>query len=568
MKGSKWSTYLVSALAIAMAVGTVVATIKRIRLGVDYLDEAYYVALPYRFAMGDRPFVDELNIVQTSALFLYPFVKVYTMLRGTTGIFLFMRILFVTFCCGVGAAAYGLASTRVRRPAALLIAACCVAFIPYSVPALSYNTLGMGFLSIGLFTIARWLLLPPETEPPLRRHPLFWAGFALASSAFAYPPLAVPSAVAALVLLVLAHDERFTALGRITVGGVSFLGVVAPVLAQAGISHLRATMQFSTDPNAVVDRSARLQLLKIGWATDHPDFFYSLAIVGFVVLLSRYWPRLSGLLLLFLPWIVWDAPIGPRSGAFLSARYLAAFALHAPFLAFAVKDRRTTRILMASVWFPSAVAGFLAAWMSGNGATAAIVGLFPGVIVTAILAQMWLQESFAAWRISLLATVSALGPCVLLGCLVRQEWDDQSVYYDEQLPYLVTPIREGPYKGLHSSIIKERWLMDFSHDIQARGMGDRALFFYDFPGGYLIANRKPLSSSPWVLNIKSRCEYDARYFMAHATNGEMVVKVSTLTPTAVDKVVTDHCTPWKQKSGYAYCFVRGMGGEPGPAESE
>jgi len=310
----------------------------------------------------------------------------------------------------------------------------------------------------------------------------------------------------------------------------------------------------------------RLNLLTIGWNTDHPDFFYGLAIVAFVVLLSRYWPRLCGLLLLFMPWVIWDAPIGPRSGAFLSARYLAAFALYGPFLSFAVKDRRTVKVLMGAIWFPSVVAGFLTAYMSGNGATAAIVGLFPGVIVTAMLAQMWLQESFAAWRIALLEVVSALGPSVLLACLVRQEWDDQSIYYDDQLPHLVEMVTDGPYKGLKTTYTKQQWLADFSHDIGSRGMGDRALFFYDFPAGYMIANRKPLSSSPWVLNIRSRCEFDARYFMSHATNGEIVVKVSLLSPTAIDKVVEDHCTEWKQKSGYAYCFVRGLAGPPGPSD--
>ncbi len=563
MNWPKWSERTVFAVAVAMAGVALTATLKRIQLGVDYGDEAYYVALPYRFAMGDRPFVDELNIVQTCALFLYPFVKLYTMFAGTTGIFLYMRLLFVAFCGCVGASAFSLASERLSRTAALIIGACCIAFIPYSVPALSYNTLGMGLLSIGVFTSVRWLLVRPDIQPRLLLHPLFWSAFALAAAAFAYPPLAVPGAISGIALLWFASDERAAAIGRFVAGGVGFVLAMSPVLIHAGLSSLRATMRYSSEGGGGADKWARLSALRAGWHTDHPDFFFGMAFVALVALMARRWPRTAAVLLLGMPWMIWDTPIGPRSGAFLSARYLAGFALHAPFLAFAVKDKKSVKVLMGAAWMPSLVAGFLTAWMSGNAATASIVGLFPGVIVTAILAQMVVQESFGKWRAWWPPLLASLAPCVLLACLIRQEWDEQSVYYDTQLMYLTERIPDGPYKGLHASFVKKQWLMNFSRDIKARGMGDRALFYYDFPAGYLIANRKPLSSSTWTQTSKPRCATDADYFMEHATNGELVVKVNAaVLPTAVDRAVQDHCGPMKQEDGYSYCFVQGMRDAP------
>ena len=36
----------------------------RLRYGVDFMDESYFIAVAYRFVLGDRPFVDEQNFLQ------------------------------------------------------------------------------------------------------------------------------------------------------------------------------------------------------------------------------------------------------------------------------------------------------------------------------------------------------------------------------------------------------------------------------------------------------------------------------------------------------------------------
>src|ERR1043165_8922516 len=85
--------------------------------GIDLTDEAFYIALPYRFALGDRPFMDELNIAQTAGLLLYPFVKLYVLIVGdTTGIFLFIRVLYIVVFGMVGWSAHALARLCVPRP--------------------------------------------------------------------------------------------------------------------------------------------------------------------------------------------------------------------------------------------------------------------------------------------------------------------------------------------------------------------------------------------------------------------------------------------------------------------
>ena len=93
---------LLASLAVAVALVAVAFTWRRLFLGTDLNDEGFYVALPYRMALGARPFVDEMTVLQTAQFFVYPFVKAYVWLRGgDVGIVLFTRHLYLVWTVGV-----------------------------------------------------------------------------------------------------------------------------------------------------------------------------------------------------------------------------------------------------------------------------------------------------------------------------------------------------------------------------------------------------------------------------------------------------------------------------------
>ena len=46
-------------VAVAAAATTLALLLLRLRYGVDFSDEAYYVTVGYRFSLGDLPFVDD-----------------------------------------------------------------------------------------------------------------------------------------------------------------------------------------------------------------------------------------------------------------------------------------------------------------------------------------------------------------------------------------------------------------------------------------------------------------------------------------------------------------------------
>lgn len=61
-------------------------------------DEAFYLTVPYRLFQKDALFLDEWNTAQMSGFLTYPFVFAFIKLTGgTTGIYLFVRYIYVIF---------------------------------------------------------------------------------------------------------------------------------------------------------------------------------------------------------------------------------------------------------------------------------------------------------------------------------------------------------------------------------------------------------------------------------------------------------------------------------------
>src|ERR1051326_3846489 len=90
--------------ATAFAVVVLGLTYWRVLYGVDFTDEAYYVAVPLRFVLGARPYIDETTpSQQTAALLMYPFIAAYHAAAGLGGIVLFARSLHFLFACAVAA---------------------------------------------------------------------------------------------------------------------------------------------------------------------------------------------------------------------------------------------------------------------------------------------------------------------------------------------------------------------------------------------------------------------------------------------------------------------------------
>jgi hypothetical protein len=487
--------------------------------GIDFTDEAFYAALPLRFALGDRPFVDELNLAQTAGLLLYPFVKLYVWIAGdATGIILFLRALYTVVFALVGWSAYALARRCVPRPAALLCGAMCMLVLPYGIPGLSYNTLSMALMASGLFAIARAQLID---EPPRRwwRRPALWAGVGHGAAVFAYPALVLAIMATAIAVFALAPRSRLRAVATYAAGGLVFVAAISPLFVCAGAQNLRIEAAYHA--GAGTGFALDVVLWRIYEFFDlHPELPRALLAIAAAILVARRWPLLAACGAVGIPLLA----RGSDQGANLaSMAYLASFALFGPLLASGIRDRRLTRVLLIGVFAPSMVSAAMICLSSSNRVYPAGIGLYPAAIAAAILLVRFIVQTAERARWPALHPYLALAPALAIAALVACLAFEGDYYRDGPRSAMTERITYGPYLGLYTTPGKAELLHDLTRDIASYAQGRRALFLYDLPVGYLIAMRRPMVSTSWTFPLPARHEQDVRLFEKWAQPGELVI---------------------------------------------
>jgi hypothetical protein len=473
---------------VAVAVAVLVVTYRRLWYGVDLTDESFYVVLPYRLVLGARPFVDETSVTQqTTAILLYPFVRAWYAAAGTTGIVLFVRHLQLVFSLVIAFAVYGSVRLLLDARRAAVVALACVAFVPFAIHSVSYDSAGSA-----LFTGGCLLGLRPLIEPR-RRWSGIVGGVCLGMAAFAYPPLVIPVAFCVAVQLAIRR-------GRGIAGAALALGL--PV---AGMGALVATAGFSK----VVDdyrRSSRFlgqaggsakitEIARHVWTTL-PLWWVVLPALAVLALAWRYRRVLALPLLMALPLLV----LPPTLDSFrASLDYAAHLGLLGLPLFFLVRRRRGALRLMLAVWLPGFVAGVTTAYSSANGGVNFAVGGFPTVVATAVFLVLACEDALASVpRVD--ARIVALAPAVAV-LVVLTVADTWPVYRDSNLSALSARVPSGPYEGLVTTPWKARYVVRMQHDLSRFGSRCTILFFDDFPAGYLLSEAKPDTNGAWTATV-------------------------------------------------------------------
>ncbi len=194
-------------LAPAIFLISVVCLAWRITRGIDLSDESYYAIFLHDWfeeGISAAPF---LTLHQTSALLVYPLATLYRALAGSSaGLMLFLRCIYLA-----GSAAAALAMVRFLHRAGVgslrwIAGACLVAFVPYNLPAPSYNTLALQALVAACATFG-CAVLAAQAGRRARSSLLLSAG-AWAIAVVAYPPLLLPLVVLALGTLLVIRPAR------------------------------------------------------------------------------------------------------------------------------------------------------------------------------------------------------------------------------------------------------------------------------------------------------------------------------------------------------------------------
>ncbi len=477
---------------------------QRLRLAVDFTDESFSTALAYRFALGDRPFIDEVNSAQTAGILLWPFVWTYLKIVGSSsGLMLFTRLVFLAFKLGTG----GIVLATIRRhlawPLALVTALAAVVFVPHSIPNVGYNVLGSGLQMVGGFLAVRSY---GETR---QRRALFWSGVCNGLAIVAYPPLLVPAVVLGIVLFV-TRTSTTRELGEFILGGAIIGLCMMPLLVAAGSANLHAMLELG---GRLTPRpSSKIYDLALSFWAHSPVSMWLLPGLGVLIAALKLRPA----------WSVWALPILVAGLAFsfplnisstLNMTVYAGF--FAPLFLVVLWDLPFCRALFYVVWIPSFVSGFITAFTSSNGEQNGGIGLHAGAMVFIVfeaiaVARLWREANPEARYES---PVLMLGPIVLVLSMLAQF--SFSVYRDDPTPALTVRVPSGPYKGLYTTAAKVRESAEIEQIFQRYGNPDGTVVaLWEMPGAYLFSKMRPGLDTVWPA---ATSDQDAlvRYYRAH-----------------------------------------------------
>jgi hypothetical protein len=533
-------------LAATLAAATLVLSWLRLFYGVDLTDESFYVALPYRFALGDLPLRDEQNLAQFAGVLLLPLIRAYLRITGgTDGIVLYARHLHLAFTLLTGLSVF-LALRRCLHGAdALLTASVCLVFVPFTIHGLSYNTLGSGLLTIGCFVALLGLL---RQEP--RAWPWTMAGLAHGLGVLVYPTLLAFPAVFMLLFVTWRNfPRRQLCVMFYGAGGLLAALVPAWLVLRAGVDSVAGVTAYLSSFHAQAGGLAKLQAVATGFWRDTPHLAWMLGAMAAAGLWHLLRPGPLRWALPVLPFVFaayWVQPNGTDS------LYLVmAVALAGPFAWGFVKHQPAAAALMRFVWLPSFVAGLTTAWSSSNGVLNACIGIFPAALASLALMQLALS-SMPARRRALVFARAVLVVAVPLTVLYPLLAGGYADYYGEpvQRDKLTERVNAGPYAGLLTTPERAGLLRRFREEAAPQiRPEDRLLVFNDWPGGYLLAGVRPATNSVWLPPSSAATPTDRRatfdYWQKTGRRPDLVLlmKASEKTPDPLLSIVQAEYAP-------------------------
>ena len=416
----------------------------RMHFGIDFTDESFYAASALRFANGALPLVDEINLGALCEWLVAPVLHISGGDAG--GSVLLLRWTHLFFSIGVGGVVMFALWPHCKPGESILFGTLPIAFVPFSVPMPSCNTLG-----VGLFTCGSVLVFRLQQRPD-RRFAMA-AGFSHALATLARPELVVGTAATAFTLMLRGteQDQRKLALpylcGALSVGIVlaAYLGVIGP--------------------NRLAESFAYMSSL--GSAELSASKFLSSLRVCLNLLLQPQESASS------LAWVFW--------ASFITF----------PVFIFLRRSLEARRVLL-SVAIPSIVGGFAVAAGSTNGFINMPIGWFPSLLVVLAL---FMPKS----RPLRILPFGAVLVFILILSVAQA-----AVYRDEQLSKLDSIVSHGAWAGIRTTRGRLQFIEDVRHDIQtaAKRTGARTFLAYDrFPAGYLLSDLQPTTNTVWLFEI-------------------------------------------------------------------
>ena len=502
-------------LALAAALLTALLAWFRLLQGVDLENESGWLVVPWRWALGDTPFLDEENLAQVTSFLVYPFIKVFALVGGgdVTGLVLYGRHLYLGLTLVVAVVAFLVLRRFVRWQLALLVAALCIALLAVETPQINSTSLAAALLTLGAV-----LGLRSVSAPPARGWALA-SGVAYGLSVVAYPTLlfVVPffavflafalgrRTVAVLESGAFVHPpdppgpptgrNAWLVLSAWALGGVLVLVPVSLILAAFGPANLVRCWHYTLTigrnlgqlGGATKAYEVTSGFLALVWSRP-----YLLAAAVAVYLVERRWPLPGRALLAGLPLALWLAARRPGHDA-TDLLLLAAAVAPYCYLFLPHERRADAARMLIWVWSPTLLAGAMAAYTSSLGYTHASMAVLPAMLTSAVFVA-WALESVGgtARRFPWLAFAVL---AALLGFVVGPQLQRAVV----GVPQATATFTAGPWWGIRAPVDQRAFLTRLAADLGAYATPDKSLLvFWGGSGTYLLWPGDVATNSYWI----------------------------------------------------------------------
>ncbi|OTP67742.1 hypothetical protein [Caballeronia sordidicola] len=483
----------------------------RLTIGVDLSDESYYAAFIDGWLKTGIEQSHNLMLHQTADFLVYPLALVFRALNGgADGLVLFLRVLYLAIAALASTALYRAVAPRYGRPMSTLVAACALLFVPFGLPAPSYNTIGMYSLlaALALFAMYFGRVAPQPERQGLPVLP--W----LSATSWAFACVAYPTMLAPLVLLLalgfaaLKGQTDQYMLRRYLLACCAALALAAIALESTfGLSRLRDMVLFTNAFNGVSGGVVRKAQFAVSLFASHPRYAILLACAVIVAVirgssfhgLNRQWLNSFATAVIVVGVMAIDSPtLFMRSHDLVLVLSVAGVGE-----AFCTMlDSRNDRGARAFgiIYLVSVAAGLTSMITATNGPYN-----FPiGGLLSACLALLPSASTVAKGTRPVLSDpqISAAKPNLFVGAIAccAIGWSSFTFYYGQigSPFYDMAVVRDGAFKGLRTDSQQALFINELTRAINSQGFcGNQMAVLGTGPGFYLMGALSPSALSTW-----------------------------------------------------------------------
>lgn len=506
-------------LSILITIICFVCMIFRVRYGVDFSDEPWYVAEPYIVSQGATPYVDLWN--QASG-FTFPLCFLYELFinlnKSTEGIFLFSRLVYVVWIFGLGFVTYILVK---KIPF--------IFYLPYimtgvnAIYAINYNTIGQ-FYSFFILTV---LFIREDAECNKTN---WWTGL-LAGICMARSIIGTPYTIIVFVLSLffLIIKKRYSSLSGFVTGNI--------LMAVATISYC------SVKGNGIYSIYSGLKCFLLDGAYQNiiPHYNFVDALFQQFIAYKNMWICL--MVLGFLKIIFLIIPVSDKKQSFYQNSAIIMLVFFGMGICQSFKYGDLNYLIYGTFFCGIFLYLFLGREQKYEGI--AIV-IFINVLWYYLASLGNIYGFYGRQYILMLSTTISLWGgyllckdhsvqirvgvyCVAIACCIMVVYSNyNNVYRDEEISNLDTKVEEGVWKGCYTTEEQKDAIGFFERKIKELTDAGEKILFLDWASfGYLMSNGQHFNSST----------YDTMYYSYSVNNPQIMYDFFDLKKDIPDKII-------------------------------